>query len=185
MKKIFIVLAIITFAVSAFAVEIAGVTLPETISASDDSLVLNGVGLRKKFIIKVYASALYLKEKETNEETILNADEPMIIRMVMLYEGVSPEKLRKTWIEGFEANTEDISPLQERIDTLTSWFTTETKKGDTYELLYVPEKGTRLSINNSVKGIIEGLDFKKALFSIWLGEEPADNKLKEHLLSKD
>ena len=32
------------------------------------------------------------------------------------------------------------------------------------------------------KGVIEGYDFKKALFGIWLGDNPADEGLKEGLL---
>ncbi len=94
----------------------------------------------------------------------------MIIRMIMLYEGVSPEKLRKTWVDGFEANSDDTASLKERIETLTSWFTEETREGDTYELFYMPGKGTRLSINDSVKGVIEGLDFKKGTFRHLAGE---------------
>ena len=184
MKKVLVILFLVIFTTTSFAAEIAGVNLPDTYEMSDDNLILNGIGLRKKFIIKVYASGLYLQTEEHDDTKILNADQPMIIRMVMLYEGVSPEKMRNTWLEGFTANTEDIAPLKERIDTLTGWFTKETKKGDVYDILYEPDVGTKLTINDEVKGIIEGLDFKKALFAIWLGSEPADAKLKKKLLSK-
>ena len=34
------------------------------------------------------------------------------------------------------------------------------------------------------KGTIEGLDFKKALFGIWLGNKPADDDLKAGMLGK-
>lgn len=164
MKNLLLALLLVSLTFSAYAAEIAGVQLPpESINVSDENLKLNGIGIRKKFIVKVYASGLYLKDKETSDEAILNADQPMIIRMIMLYEGgVSPpEKLRKTWVDGFEANSDDTASLKERIETLTSWFTEETREGDTYELFYMPGKGTRLSINDSVKGVIEGLDFKK------------------------
>jgi hypothetical protein len=32
--------------------------------------------------------------------------------------------------------------------------------------------------------IIQGVDFKKALFSIWLGDQPADKNLKKGMLGK-
>ena len=32
------------------------------------------------------------------------------------------------------------------------------------------------------KGVIEGEDFNAALLDIWLGEEPADDDLKEEML---
>jgi hypothetical protein len=35
-----------------------------------------------------------------------------------------------------------------------------------------------------LKGTIKGLDFKKAVFSIWLGEKPADSKLKKKMLGE-
>ena len=34
-------------------------------------------------------------------------------------------------------------------------------------------------------GMIEGLDFKKALFGIWLGAKPADKGLKNEMLGND
>ena len=38
--------------------------------------------------------------------------------------------------------------------------------------------------NGVKKGTIEGLDFKKALFGIWLGNKPADDDLKDGMLGK-
>jgi hypothetical protein len=35
-----------------------------------------------------------------------------------------------------------------------------------------------------VKGTIAGYDFKKSLFSIWLGSKPADENLKKGMLGK-
>jgi hypothetical protein len=37
-------------------------------------------------------------------------------------------------------------------------------------------------INGTFKGKVEGLEFKKALWSIWLGNAPADAKLKKKML---
>ncbi len=48
--------------------------------------------------------------------------------------------------------------------------------------MYVPEKGVVVFKNGKIQPIIEGLEFKKALYGIWLGEEPADDDLKEDLL---
>jgi len=33
-------------------------------------------------------------------------------------------------------------------------------------------------------GTVKGLDFKKALFAIWLGKKPADSGLKDGMLGK-
>jgi len=54
--------------------------------------------------------------------------------------------------------------------------------GDIVLLDYVPGKGTAVKINGVEKGIVEGEDFNKALLDIWLGEEPADDGLKDAML---
>lgn len=42
--------------------------------------------------------------------------------------------------------------------------------------------GTRLTINGEEKGVIAGADFYSALLDIWLGDEPADDDLKDAML---
>jgi hypothetical protein len=62
--------------------------------------------------------------------------------------------------KGFaNATTGNLWPIKERIDTFNSFFTEETLKG-------------------KLMGTVKGIDFKKALFSIWLGEKPVDSSLK-------
>ena len=46
------------------AAEVSGVKFDETAKVAGKELVLNGVGMRTKFIIKVYAAGLYLTEKK-------------------------------------------------------------------------------------------------------------------------
>ena len=40
--------------------EVAGVTLPDTVSVEGKTLKLNGAGLRTKVVFKVYVAGLYL-----------------------------------------------------------------------------------------------------------------------------
>ena len=54
------VLVLATLNVSAHAAELAGATLPDALSAGDKLLKLNGLGLRKKAMFKVYVGGLYL-----------------------------------------------------------------------------------------------------------------------------
>ncbi len=185
MKKILIAFMVTIFTVTGFSMEIGGVNMPDTLKAGDTNLILNGAGLRKKLWIKVYAGGLYLKAKEKNQNKIINADEPMAIRMEFIYNGVSAEKLIDAWNEGFENATKDnIAPIKKEIDTFNSYFKEEAKKGDTYEIIYIPNKGTTLLINGKEAGTIEGLEFKKALFGIWLCDKPADEDLKEGMLGE-
>lgn len=167
------------------AKDIAGVTFPDTIKVDDTDLVLNGLGLRKKVIIKVYAAGLYLPKKNKDAASVIKADEAMAFRMHFIYNGVSKEKLIEAWNEGFaNALSKNTTPLQNEINTFNSYFTTEAKKNDVYEIVYIPEKGVTVTIKGKAMGTIEGLAFKQALFAIWLGEIPADSGLKEGLLGK-
>ncbi len=59
----------------AWARDVAGVNVAETVSAEGKTLKLNGAGIRKKFIIKVYVGALYLEETSTNAGEIVKSDQ--------------------------------------------------------------------------------------------------------------
>jgi hypothetical protein len=48
----------------------------------------------------------------------------------------------------------------------------------------VPDEGVVVYKNGSKKGSIDGYDFKRALFGIWLGDKPADDDLKAGMLGK-
>ncbi|HIQ37643.1 MAG TPA: hypothetical protein EYH36_06575 [Desulfocapsa sulfexigens] len=45
-------------------------------------------------------------------------------------------------------------------------------KGEEIILDYIPGSGTTVTIAGNLKGTIQGADFNRALFSIWLGDDP-------------
>jgi len=187
MKKILFALLTLLFIFPlspATAKEIGGVNLPDTLTAGNENLLLNGAGLRTKFFIKVYAGALYLKAKNSDAAAIINEDAPMAIRMQFIHDGVAAEKLITAWNEGF-ANAGNADSIKTEIATFNSWFTAEAKKGDVYDMIYTPGQGVRLYIKEKLMGTIAGPEFKKALFGIWLGEKPADDSLKKGMLGKE
>ena len=59
----------------AAAKELAGVNMPDTLSVGDKTLKLNGVGLRKKAIFKVYVGGLYLETPSKDAAAILASDQ--------------------------------------------------------------------------------------------------------------
>ncbi|MCK4695406.1 MAG: chalcone isomerase family protein [Candidatus Cloacimonetes bacterium] len=181
-KKIIVIFTFIFFILSLLnTLEIGKITLPDEITIQSDTLLLNGAGIRKKLIFKVYVGALYLKQKNEDANVILEADEPMVVRMHFTYKGVSPEKLINAWNEGF-ANANTPEELQPKIDEFNSYFTEKALKNDVYDIIYEPGIGTSVYIKDELKGTIEGLDFKEAVFAIWLGENTALPKLKKAML---
>jgi hypothetical protein len=186
MKRL-LVIVLVVFMMSPVAVakQVGKVTLPDSLMAGQDELFLNGAGFRKKLFIKVYAAGLYLKEKQTDPQKIMDADTPMAIRMHFVHSEVSSKKLVDAWNEGFVNGTGgNIAPIQTEIDTFNAFFSQKAKKNDIYDIIYIPEQGVSVYIQGELKGTIKGLAFKKAAFSIWLGEKPADSKLKRKMLGQ-
>lgn len=163
--------------------EIAGVELADSYSIDQHSLQLNGAGIRSKFFVKVYVGALYLGETSNNAAAILAAPGAKSMQMTVLYKEVDADKITRGWTDGFEANLSDaeLTALSDRLQTFNALFPT-LHKGDIVRMDYSPDIGTQLSINGKHLGTIEGVDFAAALLKVWIGEHPADEKLKKGLL---
>ena len=93
----------------------------------------------------------------------------MAIRMHFIYKKVEPEKLIEAWNTGFAKS--DVSNLQNEIAAFNAWFRQDALKDDVYEMIYIPGNGTSLYINDILQGTLPGLEFKRALFNIWLSEQ--------------
>ena len=92
--------------------------------------------------------------------------------------------MKNAALEGFEKNTSgNIEQLQKKINSFIEVFKQEIKENDIYNFLYIPQKGTLMYKNSKLEKTIIGLDFKKALFGIWIGKEPAQESLKKDLLN--
>jgi hypothetical protein len=180
-----VILLVLAMTAPASAKEIGGVNFPDALPAGNEQLVLNGAGLRTKMFIKVYAGGLYLRKKDNDAQKIINADEPMVIRLHFVYDGVSQDKLIEAWNEGFaNATGGNLAPQKESINKFNSFFTEEARKGNIYDIIYTPGEGISVIIKGKLLGTIKGLDFKKSVFGIWLGDKPADNSLKQGLLGR-
>lgn len=148
-----------------------GVTLPRRISVEGHDLVLNGAGLRKKFIVKVYVGALYLPAPSADAEAILAANAPRRMVLQFLY-GVGPEKMCEAWDEALEKNTPGAGPeLTEQFRTLCGWME-KIEKTEQFVFTYLPGTGTTVDVKGVTKGTIPGKAFADALFKAWLGPKP-------------
>jgi len=176
---------ILTYSQNSFSIEIKGVNIPDTIKLDNKSLILNGTGIRTKFFFKIYIGSLYLKNKESNINKILNDKQAKRISLHFLYKEVNKEKLTTGWTKGFKKNNSDeiFKSLKERLDKFNSYFVT-TVKDDIIQLDFLPNNTTRITINNETKGEIAGNDFQIALLKVWLGKKPADSSLKKAMLGK-
>lgn len=182
-----LVLTLIVVTTSFSQKTVAGVTMPKKVMIGKNILNLNGAGVREKMWIDLYACALYVKQKTNKANDIINADEHCGIKIQIVSSLISSKKMSDAVEEGFKKSTNgETKELRKRIDEFKAIFSKEEiVKGDIYDIMYVPEKGVVVFKNGKINPIIKGLDFKKALFGIWLGAKPADDDLKEELLGND
>jgi len=156
----------------ASAASLAGVTLEDKAAVNGQTLTLNGLGLRKKFFIKVYVGGLYLAAKSSNPAAILGADSPRRMTMGFLY-SVSKDQMCDAWEEGLEANTPHPSAeVKAGFKTLCSWME-PIPKGNRLTLTYVPGTGTMVEVNGKAKGTLPGKATADAIVSTWIGPKPA------------
>lgn len=182
-KFLGVILVTLFLATAGYGLELAGVNMPESISADGSNLVLNGAGLRTKFFIKAYIGGLYLSQKSNNAQAIVNADQPMAVRLTITSKLISSEKMESAIREGFENSTKgNIAPVKNQIESFIGVFKEPIKVNDVFELVYVPGKGIEVFKNGAAKSTIAGVEFKKALFGIWLGDKPAQDSLKAEML---
>lgn len=185
MRSVILATCFSLFSALGTAAELSGVFIDDEIKAEDGHLlVLNGVGLRENFWVDVYVGALYLPGKSDDVAEILSNPGPWRVQLDFVYKEVAREKLLDSWRKGFEKNqsAETLKQLQARIDQFYSYFQTSTFAKDQYRFDFIPGKGVSISKNAQQLGLIPGDDFKHALLEIWLGNHPADKKLKKSML---
>lgn len=164
--------------------EIGGVNIPESLPSGKVKLMLNGAGYRRyDRVLRVYIGSLYLVKKSRDSRSIIEADEPMAIRLHITSNMITDKEMADATHESFTHTTEGkFTDIEERVTKFISVFDDKIKENDVYELVYDPGKGVSAIKNGALKVTIPGLDFKKALFGIWLSDKPVDAKLKKELL---
>lgn len=161
-------------------------SFPMLFPFKETQLILNGAGLRELLWIDIYACGLYLKHPETSSTTIINNDETMIVRMDILSKAVSHEKMVKAFHKGFiDSNSKTVvKKLQPEINEFLKHIKgLELNVGDKIDVAYEKEQGLSLYINYKKIGSVGGLEFKKAIFNIWISNNPVDKSLKPELLN--
>lgn len=162
------------------AIRIEHVTFASTAVAGETPLRLHGAGLlRWGFFVKVYAAALYVPDGPPFDP---DADSPRRLELTYFVpfgagdlRGAADHVLRQNF------SPEALAPLRARIDALHRSYV-DVRSGDRVTITYVPGRGTELSLNGRPLAVVEGADFARAYFAIFLGEKPIDRGLRRALL---
>lgn len=193
MKKPFTALALATLTVlsapAAWAVvEVDGVRFEDTIELGNQTLRLNGAGVREKVVIDVYAASLYVPQKGATTDEVLNQPGPKSVHTVLLRD-VTAQDFVGALIKGFKANNsaeqyqrylprlQELGKLMEEVGSA--------RKGTVVRVDYLPQSGTRIYVDGKRQGAdIAGEEFFQGLMRIWLGPKPVDSTLKAALLGR-
>ena len=181
MKKI-VILVMLVFSANAIQAQtkVGDVTLPNTVTLLGEELSLNGAGMREKMWIDLYAGGLYVQTKSKKAQVIIDSDSPMAMKLQIVSGLVSQEKMIGAVTEGFENSNSGKATKADKA-AFIACFNDEIVKEDVFDIVYASGK-TVVFKNGKEKGSVNGLEFKKALFAIWLGDKPADKDLKKGML---
>ena len=173
---------------TAAAAEISGVKFDDTVKLAGKELKLNGVGMRTKFIVKVYAAGLYLPEKKNTVADIMKIDGPRRLTLVMMRD-VSADDFGQSFMTGLNNNIDkaEKSRYLTHISKFGEMFgaTGGLKKGDVLHIDWIPDTGTQCELNGKkISEALPDVNYYNAVLKIWLGDKPADSALKPALLGE-
>ena len=162
---------------------IDGTGFSNAIEVQKTRLHLKGVAmLRYLIFIEAYTGALYLPRGSDGSQAL---DDIMKYLELEYRVAISADDFAKATLQKVK---ESVSPkvfkrLLPKIESLNSLYR-NVKPGDRYALAYTPGEGTRLILNSVPLGTIQGAEFAKALFGIWIGDNPIDQDFRDKLLGR-
>jgi hypothetical protein len=179
-------LTIAVAAAGAQVVEREGAKFEPTLQLGGAALTLNGVGVRTRAIFKVYVAGLYVAQKSNSAAAVLAQKGPRRMALTML-RNVDADTFAGALNEGLQNNLSEaqFAGFKPQIEALNAALKAagEAKKGDAIHIEYLPESGTRVTVNGQPRGAsIPGEDFYAAVLRVWLGDKPVDGDLKKGLL---
>ncbi len=188
MKNIFAILCALFVLSAHAAVDVAGVKFEDAARIGEQTLTLNGAGVRKKFFFKVYAAGLYLPHKADATSAVLAQTGAKRIDIETLRD-LTAKQFTDALEEGLEKNLSaaELAALQPQIKQFVgNLLAVESAKEGTRILIdYLPGSGTALTVSGHPAGKpVAGAAFFDALLRVWIGDKPAQNDLKQSLLGR-
>jgi hypothetical protein len=173
---------------SAQTLNVGNAVFEEPIQIHKTVLRINGTGVRYKTVFRVYSAALYLENKADTPEAVFRQPGAKRLRLVML-RTVQANELGKLFVKGISDNTErgQFSSIAASVFRMGALFAQhrELAEGDTIDIDWVPSTGTVIHVRGqTMTDSFPDPLFYQAMMRIWLGNNPADWKLKDALLGK-
>ena len=175
---------------ASLALDIGHTRLPEKLRLFPEGteLLLNGAGLRSRFLIQVYVIGLYLPERKKTDAEVLAHAGGKRVRIVMLRD-VSAKQMTDSLLKVMQKNNPEaeLAAVRGGVEAFRAMLLALGKvpKGTTFDIDYAPGSGTRFAVDGIPKGRpIAGEPFYRAVLRIWIGDKPEQPKLKQALLGR-
>lgn len=136
--------------------------------------------LRYLGFIRAYTGALYLPTEAAGHQALADIPKHLVLEYRV---GITAEEFSKATEEKIRdaVDQQTYDRLLPKIEQLNRLYQ-DVSPGDRYALTYRPGKGTWLYLNDKPLGSVQGAEFARALFGIWIGDKPIDRRFRDRLL---
>jgi hypothetical protein len=168
----------------AAAATLEGVTFPDSYVVHGQSLVLNGIGVRKMtiFRVRIYVAALYLPRPSHDAAAIMASPGPKVIRLHFIHSG-SKADVEREYRDGEAKNCGhgECAPSDEADFERLVAAAPAVEPGDTSTYVFT-SKGVEVFANNELIGDYADVDLAKHLLLGFIGEHAPTAVLRNALL---
>lgn len=176
-----------------------GVSFPERMTVDKTELLLAGVGVRTRLVVKVYAAALYFEASiktdlskfkdrlEKPDQAVYDAilQSPAAKLFVLHFvRDVDGTKIQEAFREGIEKSIDADDPaIQKDADTFLNASGEDVKQGDVLKI-YVKGEEVKIFKPTGTSEAVTNGKLAPAVTGIWLGRKPVSDDLKKELISR-
>lgn len=166
--------------VYAFASESRQIKFSETTIKEGIVLKLQGTGYRRFLFMKAFDAGFYFADDLDKETLLSNVPKHLEVEYHL---GIPAKSLSDFTVSYMKLNVSknEFANLKNKIQQMRQYFV-DLKPNDRFSLTYLPNVGTQFAHNGKLTGTIEGEDFGRALFAVWIGNKPFDPVLKNKII---
>ena len=195
----FLILAFVSWTFADVTEPKTGASFPESMDVAGKNLSLAGTGVRTKFIVKVYAGALYMDAAAKSELASFKAEAAKpsqavydaiirgsFARLFVLHfvRDVDSGKIKEAFEEGL-SNSIDInaSDVQKDVQSFLAASGADMKEGQEMKILLTGDE-VAVTTPSGSSPAIKNQKLAAAVAGIWLGKKPVTEDLKKGLLNR-
>ncbi|MBQ4818451.1 chalcone isomerase family protein [Aquimarina sp. MMG016] len=184
MKRVLYFFIVLMNTVSFSQTKVGNVQFNDVDVFGETELMLNGAGERAR----LYAAALYLDLDFNPDDLedgikVAEKDATMALTIKITSGTLTIDEWKDLIRVGLERATDGNSYVfEEQIRDFLGLMPNKINRFDIFKIMYKKGGTIYLYKNRTLLGTVKSIEFKKAFFKIWFGENPVDEELKEDLL---